>query len=564
MAKKKRKTPLKTSRGTSSKVRATNKISFPKFGYLIGLGVFLAIYAIIRTNFLDVPFERDEGDYCLAGQLVLEGGTPYVDFYEQKPPGLFYTYAFLELIFGKNNQMLHVAFILINLLTSWFLYKACDKIFDSRISGYAAAVAFLVLSMNPFVSGFTIQSEHLIAFFLSASLMALSIALRKDHWKWYLFAGMLVSWSMTIKQNGLFFTVAFGILLLLMASQLKWPRVLALRNIGAYIAGTFAPVLLLILIIAVQGAFDDMVFWVYNYPKEAYVSNIPFDRGMTYLKYWFEKISETYMVYWLGAGLGLIGLWITKLSWQKKAGLTVFALFLFLSIVPGYRFYGHYWLHLLPGVAFLFGSVFYVLEEKLSKYALVPFALFALVTIIGLSSVIGHQDYYFKPNLDRVVRSVYGTNPFPETKKLSDYIKRNSTEGDQIVVVGSEPQVHFYTKLSSPSRHTFLAFLVSNHPKENEWHEELKSDIENAEPRYMLMVWHPMSWAFREGADDSIVNWLNNYGKIYYKPVAYADLVSPSTKYVWGDEAKNYQPTSDKYLVLLERKSAPKFPGTQN
>ena len=43
---------------------------------------------------------------------------PYVDFYETKPPGLFYIYALLELTFGKSVEALHAAGIVLNLLTT--------------------------------------------------------------------------------------------------------------------------------------------------------------------------------------------------------------------------------------------------------------------------------------------------------------------------------------------------------------------------------------------------------------------------------------------------------------
>ncbi|MBK8722828.1 MAG: hypothetical protein IPL95_11335 [Saprospiraceae bacterium] len=52
--------------------------------YTILTAALLILMFVIRLNFLEIPYERDEGAYSYYGQLLNEGKTPYIDFYEQK------------------------------------------------------------------------------------------------------------------------------------------------------------------------------------------------------------------------------------------------------------------------------------------------------------------------------------------------------------------------------------------------------------------------------------------------------------------------------------------------
>ncbi|NJN33151.1 MAG: hypothetical protein HC817_01765 [Saprospiraceae bacterium] len=64
------------------------------------------IFAVfIRIRFSDMAFERDEGEYAYAGAEILRGGFPYRDFYNMKLPGVYYFYALIFLIFGKNGSI---------------------------------------------------------------------------------------------------------------------------------------------------------------------------------------------------------------------------------------------------------------------------------------------------------------------------------------------------------------------------------------------------------------------------------------------------------------------------
>src|SRR5438067_13900784 len=60
----------------------------------------------------------DEGVYSVVANEILDGGRPYVDAVERKPPLLFWTYAAIFAVAGKFNFIaLHTAGVTWTLLT---------------------------------------------------------------------------------------------------------------------------------------------------------------------------------------------------------------------------------------------------------------------------------------------------------------------------------------------------------------------------------------------------------------------------------------------------------------
>ena len=57
----------------------------------------------MRAPLLGLPFERDEGEYAYAGQLMLHGIPPYKFAYSMKFPGTYAFYAMIMSVFGQTT-----------------------------------------------------------------------------------------------------------------------------------------------------------------------------------------------------------------------------------------------------------------------------------------------------------------------------------------------------------------------------------------------------------------------------------------------------------------------------
>ena len=69
--------------------------------WLVVLLVLLFV-GFIRFRLLDMPLERDEGEYAYAGQLILQGIPPYELAYNMKLPGTYFIYALGMAVFGET------------------------------------------------------------------------------------------------------------------------------------------------------------------------------------------------------------------------------------------------------------------------------------------------------------------------------------------------------------------------------------------------------------------------------------------------------------------------------
>ncbi|MBL4652452.1 MAG: glycosyltransferase family 39 protein [Flavobacteriales bacterium] len=534
-----------------------NKIDW----FWVGTFLVVGLSVLIRINFLEIPFERDEGTYTYYAQLQLDGKNLYTSFDAMKFPGIYYAYAVIIAIFGATIQGVHLGFLILNVITTFWLIRSAKILFDKN-TALIVGLSYVVLSMAPNLSGFTVQSEHLIAFFLAGSLLYSLKAIESQKLYLFFISGLLVGASIMIKQSAVFYILFIGIYFLVESfvnKAIDWPQ--RMRQLGMYSVGVFTFFVLGLIVVKAQGVWDDFVFWTMEYPK-SYASQIKWEQGKQLLSMTFDRIILNYEVFWILSGLGLVAvLFLKNVPIRTKVFYWLFAIFAFLTVVPGFRFYGHYWIQLVPALAIFIGLAFYSITElirariKIDKIKIVGLVIFVLIISSHLSS---QRDYYFKPDHTQILRKVYGLNPFPEAKVIGDYIKSRTQEGDEIVVLGSEPQIHFYSGRRSPSKHSYMAHLVGLHEDHRIWQKEFFQTIENAMPEYLVFFDHSVSWLVQQGADQTIFSWYNKFATENYKLVGIADMISPTqTVYVWDNNVNNYQPKGQ-YKIFTFKLNKPR------
>ena len=86
----------------------------------------------------------DEETYSVVANVIVDGGRPYVDAVERKPPLLFWTYAAVVKAAGKYNwKALHAVALAWTLATMAGLYVIGQGLFD-RPTGLVAALLYSV------------------------------------------------------------------------------------------------------------------------------------------------------------------------------------------------------------------------------------------------------------------------------------------------------------------------------------------------------------------------------------------------------------------------------------
>ncbi len=559
MAKKKqRKTASKVKKASPQKPASSKKAAAqPKLlatvvrNYLpwILLGVALIIYFIARYSFLEIPLNRDEGSYGYLGRVAINGGTPYVDFYEMKPPGLYYIFGLLGSIFGFSESGLRMAIAFINLGSAAFLIGVGKNIFKNIKAGAVVGAVFLIMSLNLGHLGFSAVSEHYVNFFFAGCLYFLT---RNRSPRDYIYAGAMVSGALLIKQTALFFLVATVIYIVIDHVVRKK----SLKDIfwtGLKYGGTIAAVgIITLLFLYLSGGWNDFVHWIYDVSKN-YSTVDEESKAAFYFDFFGKKFFHSFWIIGISSLIGLVySLYKVKHEKWNILYLIIFLSFLGLSMTPGGRFYSQYWMLLIIPLAVFSGYIGKAIVNE--KSLMISAAMAVGLGVVFMADFNHNKHYYLPDNVHRIVAMATPGNPFSEIRELSNYAERLSTSEDKFYVLGGEPQAYLYMDKMAPTRHIFPGLISTNIPWNKKAQFDAYKDLEDSRPKFVLFNVVPFSWGIQQGDIRTLYD--NSYGFLSnnYRPIAYADLIDGRTRMVYGEQAQNYTPQASKYIVLYQRR----------
>ncbi|MFN5183451.1 MAG: ArnT family glycosyltransferase [Bacteroidota bacterium] len=513
---------------------------------------------IIRSNFFLIPFERDEGIYAYFGKLILEGKIPYKDFYEFKYPGLFYAYALMIKIFGYKLYNLHLGFTILNLLNIVIVFFISRKFFRPVIS-LCSAIIFCILSLNPNISGFTIQSEHLVIFFISIGLIFVPSIKNINQNKYFLLVGLFFSIAVMIKTTAVIISsIIFFYLALVLLKENKFNLKTIFNSLLHYVLGFLIPIISFFILIYHYGSINEMFFFTYKISTK-YITTIGLNEAYQNFKYSLERTLENHHIIWYISLGGFIMAFNTKYNKYYNILQIVLFLFSFIMIFPGFYFYGHYYLLIIPAVSIMGGNfidkIVKFLNNKKRKFTL------ATVIVIFFIFIILHfnklKAYYFKPDYYKVLRSTYGINPFPEAMEIGNWLNKNLKKNENFALIGSEPELYLYTDRLSLSRHAYFTAVVIDVPEHKNWQREFTTAIEKNNPKFFVYFNNPLSLLVQPNTDKHVFIWAKKYISSNYNLVGLVDMVSPNkTNYVWKENLQSYVARSSNLIYIYERKKS--------
>jgi hypothetical protein len=514
--------------------------------------------AAIRVRLLEVPLERDEGEYAYAGQLILQGVPPYAQVYNMKMPGIYAVYALILSVFGQTPTGIHLGLLVINAATVFLLFLLVKELFD-QVTGVVAATAFALLSLGQSVQGIFANAEHFVILPALGGILLLLRAVDYQRWFSLLAGAVLLGLAFLIKQHGVAF-VAFAGLYLLFTEICRRPfnwKLFAAKGV-LFLVGVLLPFAVTCLVLWRYGVFEKFWFWTFTYARE-YVSRLPVLVGLNRLKMKIAWIAGSAILVWILAGIGLTSLWWNKNTHQHSLFVVGFLLFSFLAICPGFYFRPHYFILLLPAVALLVGIGASSVQKLFARgrSPLLTRAIPITLAIVVLFHTVYQQwDFFFVMSSTEASRMTYGSNPFPESLEVARFIKENSTKDDHIAVIGSEPQIYFYSNRRSATGYIYTYALMEKHSYALSMQEEMIREIESARPKFLVFVNVSTSWLIRPDSEKMIFKWFEQYQEKYFRQVGVIDIISAErTIYHWEEKVLGYTPESKHWLLVFRRKS---------
>ena len=323
-------------------------LSFRQFQLaLLGL-VLITIVTRLPALLHPLPID-DEAGYSVIANEIVDGGRPYIDAVDRKPPLLFWTYAAVFKVAGKYNwKALHLLSLTWALATMAGLYAIGKQLFD-RETGLVAALFYSVFQPWAAYKNLAFNGEIVMNLPI---VWAWAIGLRRSPPKWrpeLLGAGALLCAGFLFKQPAAIAAVPLGIYLLLPSYRISrgLTRTQSIIQAAILTTGFFGALALFAVVLQEQGILRETIYWTI------------LDHTIPYI---FWKKGILFTLGFLGACLPLLvgaalairdrqGIWAGKNA-ERVALLGLLAASA-VGTAAGARFYEHYYIQLIPPLALL-------------------------------------------------------------------------------------------------------------------------------------------------------------------------------------------------------------------
>ena len=521
--------------------------------------IVFSLVVTIRIRLLGIPLERDEGEYAYAGQLILQGIPPYKLAYNMKFPGTYAAYALIMSIFGQSIHAIHLGLLLVNVATIALIFLVGRRLINT-VAGVTAAASYAVLSVSPSVLGLAAHATNFVMLPVLGGILLLLKGQRvtasepsQPTQLMRLFAsGLLFGIGALMKQPGLLF-IPFGAIYVVwndLNRRLSLNRMLL--RILIFVTGAAVPLGVTSSILWYAGVFDKFWFWTINYAWQ-YGSLVSLSQAP---QMFFSSANEVVLTgwpVWILAGIGtFMGLW----DQRRRAGILFLIGFLFfsaLAVCLGFYFRTHYFILVLPAVSLLAGAALSklteILEGRLILLRFVPLLLLAAALSVP---ILLDKKIFFEVSPNQACGLIYPDNPFLESVRIGAYVREHTEPADTIAVLGSEPEIYFYSHRHSATGYIYTYGLMEPQKYAQQMQEEMIGEIEAARPKYLISVAMNYSWLRRPDSVEAIFNWANQYMAQNYTAAGFVNVTPTKTDYFFGDVPQSVE-TLKNYILIYRR-----------
>jgi 4-amino-4-deoxy-L-arabinose transferase-like glycosyltransferase len=390
--------------------------------------ILLAITFVLRLPAFFVPvFNSDETFVATQAHVIEQGGELYEDATDRKPPLVPYVYAATFAFFETSALWsVRVVAMFAVALTALLLAVEARRRYGSR-AGWIAGLLF-VLAMVAFAPQDG-QAANFEVFMLPSMTAAIVFARRGRG----IAAGVGVALATLAKQTGA--ATLLPVLFLMARRRGK-------RGVAAVAIGFTVP----IAAVAIAVGPSQLLYW-------AVLGNgsyLGVNSGSAFVIAMFALMTLGF------AACNLPLLWKLPSAWherrqpaldgQRDTDLWIWVIGAALSVGIGLRFFGHYYMQLVPPLALLAAGAL----ARSSRRAVNATIVAASVLALAFSAA----GYFMHP---------FG--PEPMYKSVSRYVAENAHPNDRLLVWGSEPEIYWASNLLPATRFlTTPTFLTGNHP----------------------------------------------------------------------------------------------------
>jgi 4-amino-4-deoxy-L-arabinose transferase-like glycosyltransferase len=404
---------------------------------LVLLTIIIRLPSLVHPRAID-----DEAVYSVVANEIVDGGRPYRDAVERKPPLLFWTYAAIFRLAGKYNwYALHTVALLWTLCTMAGLYMIGKELFDREV-GLIAALLYSIFQPWAHFTNLAFNGEMLmnlpivwawaIAFSQSSSRLRPELAV----------AGALLCAAFLLKQPAAMAAVPLAIYLLLPSYRLSRTitRTASVIQAAVLTAGFVTLLGLIVIVLQTQGILHDALFWTLGAQQ---IRHVFWQNGML--------ATLAFSVACLPLIIGAVAAFRdSQKMWTAKSAerLALLGLLVASAIgtAAGARFYPHYYIQLVPPLALLAAPHLSALLRQRRLRPLPPFVTFVWCALAVVSFAIAHW---------------YGLIPRRKPTQTGQYLAAHAAANDRIFIWGRSAAQYYLDAHRRPACRYIITFPLT-------------------------------------------------------------------------------------------------------
>ncbi len=437
-----------------------------RLSWIIGGLVLLALLAFLvvvllpfSPSYFPVP-TRDAGLFLYAGKIIRQGGLPYLDIWDQKPPLIFYINAIGLILGGGSAEGVYWLKVALLLVGAAIGFQAMRRSFGVIPALFGTLVW---MSYRPLLTKEgNIAEEYALPLQLAA--LSLVVSARRDHaeWKAWVIAGGLGGFAFLLKPT-LIGPMLAAMVVLVFPSLRAHAFRKASRALLVFMGAMATPIVASVFIAYVQGYLPQYWSAVVLYA----VSYASVDQS-SYAEIWTRMLSLFHPALLVAVGLGFIASAFRILLVRRGAApspallgwaLVALPLDAILISLP-HRSFMYYYLALLPTFSVLLAGLLHLVQEGWGRLVRPPASAVlaaggAVIAVLIGTLTVGRIAYR-----DAVRTGMALAAPRPDTlEPVMSYLDRNAAPGDTLLIWGAEAGVNFVSGHDAPTRYAHQYFL---------------------------------------------------------------------------------------------------------
>ena len=505
--------------------------------------VAVVVVAAVRFHVRNMPLERDEGEYAYVGQMMLHGIPPYKLASNMKLPGTYAAYAAIMAVFGQTAGGIHVGMILVTSLAAVLVFFLGRYLYGPRAAS-VAGTSYVFLAARPGVLGIDGHATHFVVVTALAGILLLLYAIDRKSVGLIFASGLSFGLSFLMKQPGILFAIFAGLYWIYCESKRRVPaRKLAIGG-TVFLAGTALPYILTSLFLLWSGVFGNFWFWTWTYVRE-------YGSALSWSERW-EQLGITLpwavrpFVLWELVAIGLAAPLWSRCGRTHAGFVAGFFSSSCVAVCIGWHFRPHYFIMLLPAAALCIGVAVECAQEELNRRNFGRLASLPLLYFVAalLTAVFGQWKTFSHLDPVALSRKIHEGQTYADAVTVANFISAHALSGDQIGILGSEPEICFYTRLRCASSFLYMYPLIERQRFAKQMQEDVMRELREAHPRFLVYVDNERSWGWKNTLSEyrpfleRAWNFAHsNYALAYQVPLP---DVRGYPEHLWGDDACLY------------------------